>query len=419
LNANLLYLDHKRDEALAAVNAAIAVDPNSATAHLMAGRFYASGDRPDDAIKEYEQVLKLDQRSVEAALALARLNLVKGATDRSLTYVQQVLTAQPNNPEARDLLVRSYVRKGDVSKAREVLASLKKAYPTAPGVYNLEALANLAEKRPDAARAAYLRALELKSDDVEALGGLWRLDIVNGRRQDATARLESALAKAPNNLGLLILAARMQATVGDLAKSEALLLRAIEVDPSSLQAYGFLGQIYAQQKRTNEAKGKFREVLRRNPKSVAASTMLAMLWEQEGNSGEAIKEYQHALSIDPRAGVAANNLAFLYVSSDKQLDEALQLAQTAVQALPDEPAVTDTLGWIYVRKNQASLGIRHLESSVEKNPNEPVFRYHLGIAYMQVGDRDKAKQALTKALSIKSDFEGAAQARKALAEIGA
>jgi Flp pilus assembly protein TadD len=310
------------------------------------------------------------------------------------------------------------VSQGDVPKARAVLAALKKTYPTSPTVFDLEALTNLAEKRPDAARAAYVRAFELKSDDIEALGGLARLDIASGRRQDATARLESALVKAPNNPALLILAARTQATIGEPAKSEALLQRALEVDPSSLQTYSLLGQLYAQQRRTGEAKAKFQEVLRRDPKSIGASTMLAMLWEGEGNKAEAVKEYQHALSIDPRAGVAANNLAYIYVSADKQLDEALQLAQTAVRAMPDEPVVNDTLGWIYVRKNQAALGVHHLESSVQKTPDDPVFNYHLGMAYVQTGEFDKAKRALTKALSIRPDFEGAAAARKALATVG-
>ncbi len=147
--------------------------------------------------------------------------------------------------------------------------------------------------------------------------------------------------------------------------------------------------------------------------------MIGMLWEQDRNQAEAIKEYQHTLTIDPRAGVAANNLANIYLAANKQLDDALQLAQTAIQALPDTPEVADTLGWVYVKRNQPSLGIPHLEASAGKAPTEAVFQYHLGIAYMQIGEYDRAKQALTKALQLKDNFDGAAEARKALADIGA
>ena len=52
-------------------------------------------------------------------------------------------------------------------------------------------------------------------------------------------------------------------------------------------------------------------------------------------------------------------------------------------------------------------------------PADPTFQYHLGMAYMQTGDWDKARRALKQALSLKSDFDGAVDAKTALATIGA
>ena len=94
-----------------------------------------------------------------------------------------------------------------------------------------------------------------------------------------------------------------------------------------------LGQLYVRQHRIEEAKARFQDVLKRDPKSVPADTMLAMLLEGQGRTAEAEKEYQHILALDGQAAVAANNLAWIYVAGDRNLDEALQLAQTAHQAL--------------------------------------------------------------------------------------
>jgi len=115
---------------------------------------------------------------------------------------------------------------------------------------------------------------------------------------------------------------------------------------------------------------------------------------------------------------AANNLAWIYLAGNRKLDEALQLARAAYQQLPDDPNVNDTLGWIYYRKNMASEGIPYLETSVRKSPNDPSFHFHLGMACVQSGDWNMARRALKQALALKPDFEGAAEARKALGMIG-
>jgi Flp pilus assembly protein TadD len=146
--------------------------------------------------------------------------------------------------------------------------------------------------------------------------------------------------------------------------------------------------------------------------------MLAVLLESQGRTADAETEYQHTLALDPRAAVAANNLAWLYVAGNRNLDQALQLAQTAQHQLPDEPRVSDTLGWIFVKKNMAPQAIPLLEASVRIAPGDPTFQYHLGMAYVQTGDWDKARRALKQALALKPDFDGAADAKSALATIG-
>jgi tetratricopeptide (TPR) repeat protein len=350
---------------------------------------------------------------------LARLHLSRGNIDKSLTYIQQALTIDPNNAEGQGLMVRIDLTKGDLAKAKASLASLQKRYPNSSATFDLLALTQLAEKHPDLARASYERALQGNAIDMEALGGVVRIDLATGHVKQATERLDNVAALADPPVDLLILAARGYATTRDFDKAEAMLKRAISADPTRLQGYAFLGQLYAARNRTDEAIAQFQDVVKRDPKSVSAMTMIGMLKESQGHKDEAEKEYESVLAVDSRAVVASNNLAWLYASANHKLDEALQLAQTAQQQIPGEPNISDTLGWIYVRKNMGSLAIPPLETCVQKVPGNPLYQYHLGMAYLQTGDLDKAKQFLSKALALKPDFDGAAEARKALSTIGA
>jgi tetratricopeptide (TPR) repeat protein len=250
------------------------------------------------------------------------------------------------------------------------------------------------------------------------LAGLVSLDLAEHHPKDAISRVEDALKRMAPTADLLMLAAQTYGAAGDMDKTESLLKRAIDADPARLQAYTLLGALYTRQRRIDDAKDQFAQIVKRNPQSTSANTMLGMLLEAQGRLPNAEAQYQKVLSIDSRAAVAANNLAWLYVAGNRNLDVALQLAQTAKAQLPNEPHVSDTLGWIYYRKNLAASAIPHLESSVQIDPSDPTTHYHLGMAYKQAGQTEKAKKELQRALGFKTAFEGEAEARKAVAELG-
>src|SRR5439155_12032684 len=130
-----------------------------------------------------------------------------------------------------------------------------------------------------------------------------------------------------------------------------------------------------------------------DPGLVPAGTVVGMLVEQQGRAAEGEKEFQRILAIDGRLAVGAKHLAWIYFDGNRNLDEALQLAQTAQQELVQEPHVADTLGWIYYKKDMLPAAIQHLESSAQKMPNDPTVLYHRGMAYKQSGDWNKARVA--------------------------
>lgn len=420
LITRLLILDGKRDEAFTAANAIVKDEPTSTAApaaYAIIGDIEASRDRIDDAIKAYEEVLKRQPTSVGANVALAGFYLASGSVDKAQTFAQQALTQQPRNPIVRVLMTRIGLAKRQ-PQAVEELAALQKEYPNAAPVLNLVGAQQTVEKKYDLARVTYQKSLQVAPNNLEALTGLSRVDILSGKSKDAVSRVESGLKTAKPTASLLMMAAQTHAASGDLARAEDLLKQAIELEPSRLQAYVALGGLYARQNRLDDAKDQFRKVIERNPRSVSAYIMVGMLLEGQSKTAEAEEQYQKALSIDPRAPVAANNLAWIYVAADRKLDEALQLAQTANQVLPDEPHINDTLGWIYCRKNLGSVAIPYLERSIKVDPTDPAVHYHLGVAYMQAGDPGRARKSLETALGSKREFLGIADARAALTKLG-
>ena len=54
---------------------------------------------------------------------------------------------------------------------------------------------------------------------------------------------------------------------------------------------------------------------------------------------------------------------------------------------------------------------------MEKWPGNPGFRYRLGVAYSQNGEKAEARRELGQALKLKADFDGAGEARALLSSL--
>jgi Flp pilus assembly protein TadD len=225
------------------------------------------------------------------------------------------------------------------------------------------------------------------------------------------------MAANPKNSAVLVVAAKFENTTGDLAAGEKYFRKSVEVDPSNPDAYRMLGEMFISQHRLDDARVEFERLAARQPSDPGPKTMVGVLLGLQGKHDEAAKAYESVMKISPRAGVAANNLAFIYATRGTNLDDALQLAQTAKQQMPANWEVDDTLGFVFYKKGLPDLAISPLVGCVEKAPKEPTCHYHLGLAYAKIGDKEKAAKSLEKALALQPAFEGAGEARATLASL--
>jgi Tfp pilus assembly protein PilF len=200
-------------------------------------------------------------------------------------------------------------------------------------------------------------------------------------------------------------------------EAERLLRLAIDADPDDPAAYVMLGTLFVQRNRLDEAITEFETLAARQPDSVGVQTSLGTLLQMRDRNNDARARFERALALDAGAAVAANNLAWIYAEEGRDLDRALQLAQTAKARLPGRAEVNDTLGWVYVKKGLGSLAVPLLLQSVSAEPRNAGYHYHLGMAYVATGDAAKARASLERALTLNPAFDGADAARQALAEL--
>jgi tetratricopeptide (TPR) repeat protein len=417
LKARFLFVERRFDEALERARAAVKANPQSAQAYFLLGQVERAKQNNVEAAQAFTEVLRLNPRAAAAQLELSRLQLASGNLSGAAQSAEQAVKNAPGAIEPRLALARSLLARGDVGRAAAELKLLQQRHPNDAAVITMSGDLHLARKEYVEAKRAYTLGYEEDPKSNDAVAGLIALDLIAGKPGDAHAKMDAHLAKVPATSAVLMLAATTYAATRDFPKAEAVLRKAIELDPANLQAYEVLGQLYYAQGRIAEGRAEFEGLAKREPNSITANTMLGIILYREGKRDEAKARYEKVLAVNPRAPVAANNLAWILVSRGESLDQALQLAQLASTALPDRPEVTDTLAWVYQKKGLSTLALPLLRQVVDKNPQNPQYRYHLGATLASVGDAVGAKKELAKALSLKPDLEEAAEAKRLLSTL--
>jgi len=145
----------------------------------------------------------------------------------------------------------------------------------------------------------------------------------------------------------------------------------------------------------------------------------ALLYEKQGRIDDAIARYDALYKREPSVQqLAANNLAMLLVTYKKDqlsLDRARDL--TASFANSDNGAFLDTHGWVRFKRGELAEALPVLERAVSRAPDSKVIRYHLAMAELQAGQRERARANLEAALSGSASFAGADDAHVALASL--
>ena len=132
--------------------------------------------------------------------------------------------------------------------------------------------------------------------------------------------------------------------------------------------------------------------------------------ERRGDVNAAIHSYELAVGAGESSGVAANNLAWEYANQGVKLDVALQLAATAVDRNPKNPAAFDTLGVVQLKRRSYTEAVASLNKAISlmsghewRRQSAEVYR-HLADACDGAGMLSRAADARAQAERIEKEY---------------
>jgi Flp pilus assembly protein TadD len=260
------------------------------------------------------------------------------------------------------------------------------------------------------AEAAFNKILTAKPTEWRAVAGLVDTDLAQNHPEKAFARLEAELTRSHGSPAVRYLVASTALRSGKYNLAIENFRELANQTPNSIDALVQLANVYQLKGDVHNAIATLQKAAVLQPKDPRPAALLPFLLEEENRSQEAKQIVRRALVQRQDDTDAMNNLAFLLAQTGDSLDEAIKLAQTAVSKAPNNPAYLDTLGYVYLKRDQNDDALDIFSKLIHKYPNDPACAYHTGMAWYQKGDRARAKMLLSHALELRpaKDIESGA-----------
>ena len=417
LQARLRIEQGAAGEAVPLLQELIREVPRSATVHQYLGIAWAQLRQLPQALSELKEARALDPQSSDIHTTLAQVYLAQGSLSLAIQEGQEALRSSPHNMAAVRVLGEAQLLAGDTKQAQQLFKALVSVLPHDPLLHHRLGIISRAQQHPAEAITHFEQALERDPQFMDAIEHIAAILVSEGKVRQARERVSRQISTAPKNALLYDLLGRLWAVSHNFMEAEAAFRTALSLDGTALPPYANLGELYTRQGKISQAIKEFETMLAKNPQQVSTLMILGILHEQRNDFARAATRYEEALKLQPKFAPAANNLAWILIDQGGDKERALLYAETARAAMPRDPRIADTLGWIYYHKQMYQKSSSLLKEAVDQFPDQPVILYHYGMAQYGNKNADEAQKSLNKFLALSPSDPNAHKAKEVLAAL--
>jgi tetratricopeptide (TPR) repeat protein len=130
----------------------------------------------------------------------------------------------------------------------------------------------------------------------------------------------------------------------------------------------------------------------------------AMIAEKLNRLDEMEKLLRAVIEQDPEHHNAYNALGFSLADRKLRLPEAKALIIKALSFAPNDPFITDSLGWVEFRLDNLPSALQHLQKAYQARPDAEIAA-HLGEVLWQLNRQDEARAIWREGIKVAPDNE--------------
>jgi putative PEP-CTERM system TPR-repeat lipoprotein len=397
-----------QEEAMRAFEKAAALAPDDPQ---MRGRLAASrlamGD-PNAAVGDLEKALEIAPKQPSIGAALFFAEMATGDLNRAAAAITKIRKVQGDTPVVQNLEGLLKLARLDIDGAKAQFTKITESAPDfTPAKVSLARIAAM-QGRPEDALKILDDVLAKNPTSEPALSMVVGTLTSAGKTADAAAMLERARKAAPTDLRLTIGLADLYTRMGDAKKALALLGE----DPAKLNnnpaLLGAQARARAALGQTAEARDSYMRALAIDPKSLDTRQRLIALLVQANELEAARNVVQEGLRNAPENFRLLND----YIAIDNKaggIDKALATADRLRSQVSDTPSVRGLKGDVYMSANRFDDAAKEFAAQLKQAPSAYLAMRLTG-AQLAGNHPDQGRQTLSDWLAKHPDDLGVAEA---------
>lgn len=397
LRGDALLVTGKPDEAKAAFDAALAIDPNSGAALLGLVRHAMLNQDVAGAERLLADALAKDAKNPDVWMAQGSMLRFKNKPDEAVAAYDEVLKLKPNHRDA--FIEKAYVEigRGKFPSAKVAVEGAEKAAPGNLLVVYVRALYEFSQGKYAVAQESLQKILKVAPDHMPTLLLAGASEMNLGAVQQAEQHLRKYLESNPDNVYARKLLAQTLLKSSQPADAAAALAPALKDDTQDAQLLALAGQSHMQVRDFGKASDYLEKAAELAPKAAGVRTSLGLSKLAQGDQARGLKELELATTLDPKSAEAG--IALLQTQMGlKQYDKALETVAALEKQQPDNPQVHNMKGAIYHGKGDIAKARAALDKAVALQPTFMAAVANLARLDLQENKPDAAKGRFLKVL---------------------
>ena len=313
-----------------------------------------------------------------ARLTLARLLIGEKRYADARQHFARLLEDNPENPDAIYAIAMLALQQGDTETGRQQLEKLLSTnFPDQSTVHFFLGQLDMERKKPDDALVHFMQVTSGRQY-VAARASAAQILLQQGKPDAARELLHNTHGGSAEERTQLTLAeAQLLRDAGRASEAYDVLAQALGVQPD-------------------------------NPDLLYDAALTA---ERAGQPERLESHLQHLLSLYPDHAHALNALGYSWADRNVRLAEAYKMISRAMTLQPNDPFITDSLGWVQYRMGRLEEARITLERAYRIKA-DPEIAAHLGEVLWQLGHKDEAYTLLNEAARQNPGNEALAAALK-------